>query len=83
MTDDLSDECRRIVRYLADVHRANPQAEVSIQELAFELRIDSEAARACIEQLAHEGLAEADLFPTNVWVRLTDKGVTVAAGLNP
>ncbi len=72
------DTCSRIVAFLARTYRVNPQAEVPAIALERELGESPAAVRRCIESLASEGLVDADLFPVNVWVRLTDEGLAVA-----
>ena len=61
--------------YLATAHRANPDAEVSGPELQHALELDAAAVKAEIAELARQGLVEWDRHLTNVWVRITDKGL--------
>lgn len=67
--EPLAAACSRVLAYLADANARNPRAEVSSQELQHELGLPEEVVRRCIEYLVREGLAEADLFPRNTWVR--------------
>lgn len=68
----LAEAYPRVLGYLREVHRENPQAEVSALELGHELNLQPDLIRECIEYLVREGLVVADLFPKNVWVRLVD-----------
>jgi hypothetical protein len=68
------DSHRRILSYLVDKYRENPQAEVSGQELSQELGIDLQRVRESLEYLVAEGLAEGELSLVNVWVRLSEGG---------
>jgi predicted transcriptional regulator len=64
----------RILAYLAESYRRNQQAETSGHELVAELQLDQDVVRECLLYLAAQGLVEAEVFPVNVWVRLTDEG---------
>ena len=70
--------CAQVVGYLVDAYRANPQAEVPAVALERELDMSAESVHGCLEYLVGQGLAEADLFPINVWIRLTDSGAAHA-----
>jgi hypothetical protein len=61
----------KVLAYLKASQETNPQAEVSGQELSLELGINKEVVRECVEELVRDGLVDADLFPVNIWVRLT------------
>ena len=61
--------------YLATAHRANPDAEVSGPELQHALGLDAATVRAQVAELARQGLVEWDPLLTNIWVRITDKGL--------
>jgi DNA-binding IclR family transcriptional regulator len=61
--------------YLATAHRANPDAEVSGPELQQAFGLDAATVRAQIAELARQGLVEWDPLLTNIWVRITDKGL--------
>ena len=70
-----------ILTYLAAAHRLNAEAEVSGAELQRELGLDAATVRACVEELAAQGLVEYDRLLSNLWLRITDKGLmTVARG---
>ena len=68
-----------ILSYLARVYDANPEAEVSGPELQHELRLDAGTVESCVRDLAREGLVEWDPLLSNIWLRITDKGLAVAA----
>jgi DNA-binding IclR family transcriptional regulator len=70
----------RILTYLAAAHRLNPEAEVSGPELQHQLGLDAATVRECVAPLARQGLVEWDPLLTNMWVRLTDKGLAHAGG---
>ena len=61
--------------YLAAAHCANPDAEVSGLELQQALGLDAATVKAEIAELARQGLVEWDPHLTNLWVRITDKGL--------
>ncbi len=63
-----------ILAYLAASHARNPKAEVPLQELEHELGLEGEA-RAAVTALVTAGLAQADLFPVNIWVQITEEGL--------
>lgn len=64
-----------ILTYLAAAHRLNPEAEVSGPELQHQLGLDAATVRECVAQLARQGLVEWDPLLTNMWIRITDKGL--------
>jgi len=70
-----------MLTYLASVHRRNPQAEVSGLELQRELGLSAQTVRDMLAQLAEQGLVEFDPLLSNVWVRITEKGLAVAEAL--
>ena len=65
----------RILTHLAHTHRANPDAEVSGPELQHALGLDAATVRALVADLARLGLVEWDPHLTNIWIRITDKGL--------
>ncbi len=71
----------RILLRLAAAHRAHPEAEVSGHELQHELRVSAAAVREAVEVLAREELVEWDPLLSNIWLRITDKGLMVAGTL--
>jgi DNA-binding MarR family transcriptional regulator len=66
---------RTILTYLAAAHSRNSEAEVSGAELRHELGLDPETVRACVAELARQGLVEWDPHLSNIWLRITDKGL--------
>ena len=64
-----------ILSYLATAHRANPDAEVSGPELQQSLGLDAATVRAQVAELARQGLVEWDPLLSNIWIRITDKGL--------
>ncbi len=70
--------CLSILNYLAATHRLNPEAEVSGPELQHELALDQTTVRECVAALAREGLVEWDPLLSNIWLRITDKGLAAA-----
>ena len=64
-----------LLSYLASARRANPDAEVSGPELQQALGLDASTVRTEVAELARQGLVEWDPLLTNVWVRITDKGL--------
>jgi DNA-binding MarR family transcriptional regulator len=64
-----------ILTYLASIHRANPDAEVSGPELQAALGLDAATVRAQIAELARRDLVEWDPLLSNIWLRITDKGL--------
>ncbi len=74
MEQDTSGIRNRVLGVLYDAYQRNPESEVSGQELSHELQLSQDAIRAAVEYLVREGLAEADLFTLNLWVRLTAGG---------
>jgi DNA-binding MarR family transcriptional regulator len=61
--------------YLAAAHRANADAEVSGPELQRALGLSAGAVRALVAEFARQGLVEWDPLLTNIWIRITDKGL--------
>jgi DNA-binding IclR family transcriptional regulator len=64
-----------ILSYLARTHRADPDAEVSGPELQQAFGLDAGTVRRLVTDLARRGLVEWDPHLTNVWIRITDKGL--------
>jgi len=67
-----------LLDYLAAAHRLNPEAEVSGPELQHELGLDARAVREGVAELARQGMVEWDPLLSNIWLRLTDKGLAAA-----
>ena len=67
-----------LLSYLAAAHRANPDAEVSGLELQAALGLDAATVKAQVAKLARHGLVEFDPLLSNVWIRITDKGLASA-----
>ncbi len=61
--------------YLSTVHAANPTAEVSGPELQRALGLDAGTVRAQIAEFTRQGLVEWDPLLSNIWIRITDKGL--------
>lgn len=78
--ESISTARSRVLAYLSDIHTRNPRAEVSGQELQHELGLDEGEVRECVEYLVREGLASADLFPRNIWVRLAEGETSLPFG---
>jgi DNA-binding MarR family transcriptional regulator len=70
-------DSRPILSYLAAVHRANPEAEVSGPELERALGLDAATVKRLVAELARRGLVEWDPLLSNIWLRITDKGLAV------
>jgi hypothetical protein len=68
-----------ILTYTAEAHKTNPDAEISGAELQHELGLDATAVRECVAELAKQGLVECDLMLSNLWLRITDRGLMVVA----
>lgn len=64
-----------LLSYLASIHRANPDAEVSGRELQTILSLDAVCLRTQLVRLAGLGLVEWDPHLTNVWVKITELGL--------
>ena len=67
-----------ILTYLSSAYQANPEAEVSGAELQHELGLEADTVRRQVGELARQGLVEWDPLLTNVWLRITDKGLAAA-----
>ena len=67
-----------ILAYLAAAYKANPDAEVSGIELQHELGLDKMGVDGGVAELARQGLVEWDPLLSNMWLRLTDKGLALA-----
>lgn len=67
-----------LLTHLAAAYHANADAEVSGAELEHVLGLDAAAVKTHAAELAREGLVEWDPLLTNVWLRITDKGLAVA-----
>lgn len=74
-------EHTRILTHLAHTHRANADAEVSGPELQHVLGLDAATVRTLVADLAKLGLVEWDPHLTNLWIRITDKGLAVVEEL--
>jgi DNA-binding MarR family transcriptional regulator len=72
-----------ILSYLASVHRANPEAEVSGPELERVLGLDGATVRQQVTELARRGLVEWDPLLSNIWLRITDKGLAAVEDEGP
>jgi Mn-dependent DtxR family transcriptional regulator len=69
-----------ILDYLSLAYHLNPEAEVSGAELQHELGLDAVAVRTCATELARDGLVEWDPLLSNIWLRITDKGLSAKGG---
>jgi len=67
-----------ILSYLSRAYHANPEAEVSGIELQRELGLDAVTVQECVVELARQGLVEWDPLLSNIWLRITDKGLAAA-----
>jgi DNA-binding MarR family transcriptional regulator len=72
-----------ILPYLAAAYRVNPDAEVSGLELERALGLDSLTVRREAAELARQGFVEWDPLLSNVWLRITDKGLAAIEGEGP
>ena len=70
-----------ILTHLAHTHRANADAEVSGPELQHVLGLDAATVRTLVADLARLGLVEWDPHLTNIWIRITDKGLAAVEEL--
>ena len=68
-----------ILTYAAEAHQLNAEAEVSSAELQHELGLDAATVRESVIELARQGLVECDLMLTDLWLRITDKGLMAVA----
>ena len=68
-----------ILAYLAAAYKANPDAEVSGIELQHELGLDKATVESDVAELARQGLVEWDPLLSNMWLRLTDRGLALAS----
>ena len=59
------------------MHRSTPDAEVSGPELQHALGLDAFTVRRLVAELARQGLVEWDPHLTNIWIRITDKGLAL------
>jgi DNA-binding MarR family transcriptional regulator len=64
-----------VLTYLATTHRANPDAEVSGPEVQHALGLDAGTVRRLVAELARRGMVEWDPHLSNIWIRITDKGL--------
>jgi DNA-binding IclR family transcriptional regulator len=64
-----------VLSYLAQAHRANSDAEVSGPELQQAFGLDAGTVRRLVAALARQGLVDWDPHLTNIWIRITDKGL--------
>ena len=67
-----------ILDYLSHAYDRNPEAEVSGAELQHELSLDADVVQRSVSGLAHRGLVEWDPLLSNIWLRITDKGLATA-----
>ncbi len=67
-----------ILTYLAAAYRRNPDAEVSGAELEHELGLDTAALKESAAALTGCGMVEWDPLLSNIWLRITDKGLLAA-----
>lgn len=79
----LTHNALRILHYLTTIHAINPRTEVSLIELERELEIEAGEVRISVETLVAQGLVQADLFPVNVWVQITEEGLARSEGTVP
>jgi DNA-binding IclR family transcriptional regulator len=70
---------RLVLNYLSHAYHANPEAEVSGVEIQRGVGLDAAKVRECVAELASQGLVEWDPLLTNMWLRITDKGLAAAA----
>ncbi len=68
-----------ILIYLASAYKANPEAEVSDIELQHELGLDKDAIDKAVAELSRRGLVAWDPLLSNMWLRLTDKGMALVS----
>jgi DNA-binding MarR family transcriptional regulator len=66
-----------LLTHLAATHRANPDAEVSGPELQRVLGRDATTVKALVADVARQGLVEWDPHLSNIWIRVTDKGLAL------
>gem|GEM_PF-4922855 len=74
----LPENRERIMLNMREAYQANAEAEVSGHELQHELGLPGEEIRECVSRLASSGLVSAEVFPINIWIRLTDTGIAKA-----
>jgi DNA-binding MarR family transcriptional regulator len=72
-----------LLSHLAATHRADPDAEVSGPELQHVLGLDAAAVKALVADLARQGLVEWDPHLTNIWIRISDKGLALVEDAEP
>lgn len=70
-----------VLLYLAATYRRSPEAEVSGPELEHVLELQPAVVRQCVVELAGEGLVDWDPLLSNLWLRITEKGLAVAESL--
>jgi DNA-binding IclR family transcriptional regulator len=66
---------QHILAYLSGAYQANPEAEVSGAELQRKLGLEADTVRRLVAELARQGLVEWDPLLSNIWLRITDKGL--------
>ncbi len=66
-----------LLSHLSATHHSNPDAEVSGPELQQVLGLDASTVRRLVAELASQGLVEWDPHLTNIWIRITDKGLAL------
>jgi len=67
-----------ILAYLAAVHLANAEAEVSGAELRHELGLEAGVVREAAAELARQRMVEWDPLLSNIWLHITDLGLMTA-----
>ena len=68
-----------ILSYLSRAYYTNPEAEVSGIELQNELGLDAASVHGYVAELAREGLVEWDPLLSNIWIRITNKGLAACS----
>lgn len=68
-----------ILTYLAAAYEHNAQAEVSGIELQHELGLNPYTLETSVRTLLEQGMVDWDPLVSNIWLRITDKGLATAA----
>jgi Mn-dependent DtxR family transcriptional regulator len=71
---------QQVFTYVATVYQANQEAEVSALELQHELGLDGATVAQCLRELKSQDLVQFDPLLTNLWLRITDKGISLVGG---